>query len=45
MRTRTAKTDGGLPQQIGGEVIVYVVKNNRIVDVQGSGPQVETLRH
>jgi hypothetical protein len=39
-----SKTAGELPEQIGGDVAVYVVENNRIVDVRGSGPEVEALR-
>jgi hypothetical protein len=39
-----SKTAGELPAQIAGEVAVYVVENNRIVDVRGSGPEVEALR-
>jgi leucyl aminopeptidase (aminopeptidase T) len=37
-------TNGELPQKIGDEVISYVVKNNRIVDVKGSGPEAGELR-
>jgi leucyl aminopeptidase (aminopeptidase T) len=39
-----SKTAGELPAEVGGEVAVYVVENNRIVDVRGSGPEVEALR-
>jgi len=39
-----SKTAGELPEQIGGDIAVYVVENNRIVDVRGSGPEVEALR-
>ncbi len=39
-----SKTEGDLPQKIGDQVIVYTVKNNRIVDVKGNGPEVEALR-
>jgi hypothetical protein len=39
-----SKTAGELPEQIGDDVAVYVVENNRIIDVRGSGPEVEALR-
>lgn len=39
-----SKTAGELPEIVGGDVAVYVVESNRIVDVRGSGPQVEALR-
>jgi len=39
-----SKTAGELPEKIGGDVAVYVVESNRIVDVRGSGPEVEALR-
>jgi len=39
-----SKTRGELPEKIGDEVAVYVVENNRIVDVRGSGPEIEALR-
>jgi len=39
-----SKTNGELPQQMGGTLIVYVVKNNRIVDVKGEGADVDQLR-
>ena len=39
-----SKTAGELPEKIGNDVAVYVVENNRIVDVRGSGPEVEALR-
>lgn len=37
-------TEGELPDIIDGETIVYVVKNNRIIDVQGQGPKADELR-
>jgi len=39
-----SETAGELPAQIGNDIAVYVVENNRIVDVRGSGPEVEALR-
>jgi hypothetical protein len=39
-----SKTEGELPDKLGDEIVVYVVKNNRIVDVKGDGPQVVPLR-
>jgi leucyl aminopeptidase (aminopeptidase T) len=39
-----SKTRGELPQKIGDQVIAYVVENNRIADVKGSGAEVEELR-
>jgi leucyl aminopeptidase (aminopeptidase T) len=39
-----SRTHGELPEKRGDNVIVYVVKNNRIVDVKGSGPDVAALR-
>jgi hypothetical protein len=39
-----SKTAGELPEQVGGNIAVYVVEGNRIVDVRGSGPEVEALR-
>lgn len=39
-----SKTQGELPQKIGDDVVVYIVKNNRIVDIKGKGPGVEMLR-
>jgi hypothetical protein len=39
-----SKTRGELPEKRGEEVIVYVVENNKIVDVRGSGPEVEQMR-
>jgi len=39
-----SKTAGELPEKAFGQTIVYVVKNNRIVDVKGEGPEVEKLR-
>ncbi len=39
-----SKTAGELPHRIGDQTVVYVVKGNRIVDVKGSGPEVEKLR-
>jgi len=39
-----SKTNGELPQKIGGETVVYVVKNNRVVDVRGNSDEVEELR-
>jgi leucyl aminopeptidase (aminopeptidase T) len=39
-----SKTHGELPHKIGDDVLVYVVEHNRIVDVRGSGPEVERLR-
>jgi leucyl aminopeptidase (aminopeptidase T) len=37
-------TAGELPAYIGDEIAVYVVENNRIVDIRGAGPQIESLR-
>jgi leucyl aminopeptidase (aminopeptidase T) len=39
-----SKTNGELPQKLGAETVVYVVKKNRIVDVRGNGDEVEKLR-
>jgi leucyl aminopeptidase (aminopeptidase T) len=39
-----SRTHGELPQRFGNDTVVYVVRNNRIVDVKGDGPEVETLR-
>ncbi|MFH1830098.1 MAG: hypothetical protein ABH871_04910 [Pseudomonadota bacterium] len=39
-----SKTEGELPQKFGNDVVVYVVKNNRIVDVKGNGSKAEELR-
>lgn len=39
-----SKTSGELPAMVGGDVAVYVVENNRVIDVRGSGPEVEALR-
>ncbi len=39
-----SKTRGELPEKRGDEVIVYVVENNKIVDVRGSGSEVEKMR-
>jgi hypothetical protein len=33
-----SRTSGEIPAAIGDEVIVYVVRNNQIVDVEGNGP-------
>lgn len=40
----TSKTAGELPEKRFGQVIAYVVKANRIVDIKGTGPEVEKLR-
>lgn len=37
-------TCGELPNRIGDEIAVYVVKNNRIKDVKGKGPLIKELR-
>ncbi len=39
-----SKTAGELPQKIGAEIAVYVIKNNRVQDVQGSSPAITELR-
>jgi leucyl aminopeptidase (aminopeptidase T) len=39
-----SKTNGELPQKLGADTVVYVVKNNRIFDVRGNGDEVEKLR-
>ncbi len=39
-----SNTKGELPEKRGDEVIIYVVENNRIIDVRGSGPEVEQMR-
>lgn len=39
-----SKTQGELPQKFGNELVVYVVKNNRITDVEGSGPKAAEMR-
>lgn len=39
-----SKTEGELPQQIGDEIAVYVIKNNRVADVIGKGSTIEELR-
>ncbi len=40
-----SKTSGELPHSVYGQTIVYVVKENRIVDIRGTGPEVEKLRN
>lgn len=37
-------TAGELPEKMDGQTIVYVIKNNRVVDVKGEGSKVEELR-
>ena len=37
-------TEGELPEKIGEEIAVYVIKNNRVTDVRGEGAAVEDLR-
>jgi len=39
-----SKTEGELPDKLGDQTIVYIVKNNRIVDVKGEGADVDKLR-
>ena len=43
-RTRTARRTASSHKKIGGETVVYVVKNNRVVDVRGNSDEVEELR-
>ncbi len=42
--TAESKTEGELPEKVDGETIVYVIKNNRVVDVKGNGKTAEDLR-
>lgn len=39
-----SKTCGELPQKFNGELVVYVVKENKIVDVKGDGPKAKELK-
>jgi len=39
-----SRTEGELPEKIGDETAVYVIKHNRVTDVRGSGPAVAELR-
>jgi len=39
-----SRTEGELPQRVDDQVVVYVVKSNRIVDVKGEGREVDRLR-
>lgn len=39
-----SKTQGILPVNFNGELMKYVVKNNRIVDILGDGKKVEEMR-
>ncbi len=39
-----SKTNGELPEKIGDEIAVYVIRNNRVVDVIGDGGEVKELR-
>jgi leucyl aminopeptidase (aminopeptidase T) len=39
-----SKTEGELPDVIGGQEIVYIVEHNKIVGVRGEGPDAERLR-
>ncbi len=34
----TSKTRGEIPVSYGGELVVFVVQNNQVIDVHGSGP-------
>jgi len=40
----SSRTAGELPEKVHGQTIVYVIKNNRVVDVKGEGQEVEGLR-
>lgn len=42
--TANSRTSGELPEKIDGQTIVYVIKNNRVVDVKGDGAKAEELR-
>jgi leucyl aminopeptidase (aminopeptidase T) len=42
--TAESKTCGELPEKVDGQTIVYVIKNNRVVDVKGEGEKVAELR-
>ncbi|PIU58012.1 MAG: hypothetical protein COS89_02595 [Deltaproteobacteria bacterium CG07_land_8_20_14_0_80_38_7] len=42
--TAQSKTAGELPEKIGDEIVVYVVKNNRIIDVKGDTPKAKELK-
>jgi hypothetical protein len=37
-------TAGEIPAVIGGEAIVFIVKNNRIADIKGEGPVAKKMR-
>jgi len=39
-----SKTEGELPDVIGGQEIVYIVEHNKIIGVRGEGPDAERLR-
>jgi hypothetical protein len=39
-----SETAGELPAYVGDEIAVYVVENNRIVDIRGAGPGIEAMR-
>jgi len=39
-----SKTQGELPHKFGDQLLVYIVKNNRIVDVKGDGPKAQEVR-
>jgi len=42
--SEASTTEGELPEKIGTEVVVYVVKKNKIVDVKGNSQQAAELR-
>lgn len=39
-----SKTEGELPEKVGDDTIVYVVKHNRIIDVKGDSTRAKELR-
>jgi hypothetical protein len=39
-----SRTSGEIPAAIAGETIVFVVRNNQIIDVRGDGPVAEQMR-
>ena len=42
---QNSRTAGEIPVAIGDEMIVFVVKNNQIINVKGDGPIAEEKRH
>ena len=39
-----SKTRGELPERIGKETVVYVISNNQIIDVRGTGPEAKKMK-